>query len=82
MMTNDDDSVVYDYGDDGNDDHNCPLARAPPRRAARARGPPLWRAGGRGGEPERRDGRWRWLIMMIIMMMMMMMEYADDDDGI
>ena len=39
------------------------------RGAARSRGPPPWRAGGRGGEPERRgDGR---LIMLMIVMMTM-----------
>ena len=44
------------------------------RGATRSRGPPPWRAGGRGGEPEwRGDGRRRWLIIMINMMMMMVM---------
>ena len=27
MMTNDNDSVAYDYGDDGNDAHHAPLPR-------------------------------------------------------
>ena len=77
MMTNDDYSVVSDdddYGDYGNDVHHPPRARTASKSGAISR-PPLWRAGGRGGEPEGRgDGRRRWLIMMMIVMMMMMME--------
>ena len=29
IMTNDNDSVVYDYGDDGNDAHHAPLCASP-----------------------------------------------------
>ena len=67
MMTNDNDSVVHDYGDDGNDaDHPPPCAR----------GPPPWRA----GEPERLGNqRRRWFIMMMITMMMAMIMMMEDD---
>ena len=45
-MTNDDDSVVYDYGDDGNDAHHAP---PPPARIALKSGEiAAPRPGGRG----------------------------------
>ena len=79
MVTNDNDSAVYDYDDDGNDAHHAPLC-AHRLEERRDRGPPPWRAGGRSGEPERLGNRrQRCLIMMMINMMMTMLMVIEYD---
>ena len=69
MMTNDNDSVVHDYGYDGNDAHHAPHVLAAPR--------PGGQGAAVGSQKRLGNKRRRWFIMMMIIMMMariMMME--------